>query len=36
MSDTNGSQVSALSSLASIIIPCCGMLGRGRLLMEEI
>jgi len=26
MADTNGSQPSALSNLASIIIPCCGML----------
>jgi GT2 family glycosyltransferase len=36
MSSTNGSPVSALSGLASIIIPCCGMLEYTRLLVPSL
>jgi hypothetical protein len=36
MSTTNGSPVSALSGLASIIIPCCGMLEYTRLLVPSL
>jgi len=36
MSDTNGAQPSALSNLASIIIPCCGMLEYTKLLVPSL
>src|SRR5438876_1463305 len=36
MSTTNGSQVAALTGLASIIIPCCGMLEYTRLLVPSL
>jgi len=36
MSGTNGSQPSALSNLASIIIPCCGMLEYTKLLVPSL
>jgi hypothetical protein len=36
MSATNGAQVAALSGLASIIIPCCGMLEYTRLLVPSL
>src|SRR6516164_11761671 len=36
MSTTNGSQPSALSHLASIIIPCCGMLEYTELLVPSL
>src|SRR5579871_1359111 len=36
MSKTNGSQPAALSGLASIIIPCCGMLEYTKLLVPSL
>ena len=36
MPDANGSQVSALSGLASIIVTCCGMLGYTKLLVPSL
>jgi cellulose synthase/poly-beta-1,6-N-acetylglucosamine synthase-like glycosyltransferase len=36
MSTTNGSQSAALANLASIIIPCCGMLEYTKLLVPSL
>ncbi len=36
MSQTNGNQVSALQGLASIIIPCCGMLEYTKMLTPSL